>query len=66
MHFDRSLRLCALLLLAAATLFGLQHGRLEAHHDKWPGLPELTWQDWVTSIACAENDDAACAGAVAP
>jgi hypothetical protein len=61
MPFDRSSRLCALLLLAAATLFGLQHSRLEAHHAKLAGLPELTWQDWVTSIACTANDGVACA-----
>jgi hypothetical protein len=66
MSSDRSWRLSALLLLAAATLFGLQHSRLEAHHAKWPGLPELTWQDWLTSIACTANDDAACAVAVEP
>jgi hypothetical protein len=29
-------------------------------------LPELTWQDWVTSIVCTANDDAACALAAEP
>jgi hypothetical protein len=66
MPFDRSSTLCAMLLVAAATLFALQHSMLEAHHAKWVALPELTWQDWVTSIACTANDDAACAVAAGP
>jgi hypothetical protein len=54
-----------MLLFAAATLFAFQHSMLEAH-AKWVPLPELTWQDWVTSIVCTENDDAACAVAAEP
>jgi len=66
MPFDQSSRLCALLLLSAATLFGVQQTRFEAQGLRWPVLPELTWQGWVTSVACTANDDLACALAVEP
>jgi hypothetical protein len=59
--FDQPSRLGALLLLTAATVFALQHSMPEMHRTKWVALPELTWQDWVTSIVCTANDDAACA-----
>jgi hypothetical protein len=66
MPYDQWSRLGALLLLTAATVFALQHSMLEAHHTEWVALPELTWQDWVTSIVCTANDDAACALAAEP